>query len=222
MAPVTNAPITQAEMSVDRRKQLLQKLQQQAQNHLQFNTLRGRVGASPLSAGTIGMARSGARAPMVHGLSIANFLKSRLGVQGGFAPGTPASNIAPADTAPAAPPPPPGSSTPPPLSAIAPAPAPAPASSITPSIGTPIAAGAAPAGSPQLGAPVPDSQPYAPTAQDNAIQGQTTTMWSNEAALSNGLIPLGNGMFIDPATNTIVGGPAPTLGSGPLGHGAVL
>lgn len=199
------APMTPAMANVDRRKQLLQKLQAQAANH-SISLMRGGVG----NAGTIGMARSGARAPVVHGASIANFLRAHLGVQGGFAPGAPASNYAPADQAPAPPPPPAGQNPTPPAAG---------------DLGAPASAPAAPAASP--GGPV-GTGTYTPTASDLALQGATGGMWANEAAgnpTAGSLIPLGNGMFLDPVTGAITGAPAPTTGSGPagaLGHGRVL
>lgn len=220
------APVTPAMANVDHRKQLLQKLASQAQSHVASShamsseeqrrqMLLQMLGARAAGGGGAanGTARQGARTQTVHGSSIANFMKSKLGVGGRFADGL--SNFSPAPQLPAPPPPAAGND-------------PAPAPHLGQDVTTAPGGSSTPIDAPAIGGAVdPGAGTYAPTAQDNAIKGQTTTFWGDEANLGNamnaGLVPIGNGIFFDPSTGSIVGSNGqPMPGAPNTGHGATL
>jgi hypothetical protein len=186
---------TMAGKANDQRHQLLQKILQQAmQRRMQTAGRAGAVGANPHGA-------AGAAA-MVHGLSIANFLKSKLGVGGDFAAQSQASNFAPADAP----------------SPFAPTADQAAQEAVS---GTPVGG---PAPAPPQGVSSPATADTAPhtTPSDPAFGGGIPTMWADESNNTpGGLVSLGNGIWFDPTTGQIVGNGAPAAGSGVMGRGAV-
>lgn len=196
MIPAASAPIRSsvAGHANDQRHMLLQKILQQAmQRRMQPASAAG----SQNQHGAAGLAG------MVHGASIANFLKSKLGVGGDFAAQAPQSNFAPADE---------------------PAPFAPTADQAAQTAVSASGAGGAPAPAPPTGISSPATSDTAPhtTPTDPAFGGGVGSMWANESNNTpGGLVSLGNGIWFDPTTGQIVGNGGPTSGSGVLGRGAV-